>query len=322
MNQKKPANPQHPSWPELPAPSQWRETLDTVHLWSQIIGKIRLEHMPWVNHSWHVTLYVSSRGLTTSLIPHQTGGFEIEFNFLDHLLDIRTVNGKRISFDLKPMSVADFYNKTMDNLRQLAITTNIYAKPVEIPDPIVPFPEDTGHAAYDTEPVHRFWLALTNVHRVFTQFRSEFMGKVSPVHFFWGAFDLAVTRFSGRAAPKHPGGIPNCADWVIEEGYSHELSSAGFWPGTGLGEAAFYAYAYPEPEGFRTEATELETAYYHEELGEYILPYEVVRSASNPDEALLTFLKTTYEAAAVNGNWDTKTLEKRKETSRRSGRII
>ncbi|WP_232835118.1 DUF5996 family protein [Pleomorphovibrio marinus] len=300
-----------PAWPKLQEPSKWQETLDTVHLWSQIIGKIRLENTPWVNHSWHVTLYVSSRGLTTSLIPHPSGGFEIEFNFIDHRLEISTVNGSRVSFELKSLSVADFYHQTMDKLQELNITTTIYTKPVEIPDPITAFPDDTTHANYDAEPMHRFWLALTHIHRVFSRFRADFLGKVSPVHFFWGAFDLAVTRFSGRLAPKHPGGIPNCPDWVAEEGYSHELSSAGFWPGTGLGEPAFYAYAYPEPEGFRTEAIEPDAAFYHTELGEYILPYESVRSSSNPDETLLRFLKTTYQAAAVNGNWNQNALESR-----------
>ena len=298
------------TWPELPAPSEWQKTLDAVHLWSQIIGKIRLKHMPWINHSWHVTLYVSSRGLTTSLIPHPSGGFEIEFNFVDHTLELQKVNGKKTSFELEPLSVADFYQNTLNILQQLNIETSIYAKPVEIPDPIVPFPEDSGHAAYDAEAMQRFWLALTHVHRVFTRFRAGFLGKVSPVHFFWGAFDLAVTRFSGRQAPKHPGGIPNCPDWVMEESYSHELSSAGFWPGTGLGEAAFYSYAYPEPEEFRSAAIEPEAARYHEELGEYVLNYETVRKASNPDETLLDFLQTTYKAAAINGNWERKALEK------------
>lgn len=312
MKQKKDATHQSMRWPELPPISKWQETLDTLHLWTQIVGKIRLQFMPWINHSWHTTLYVSSRGLNTSLIPHPSGGFEIEFNFQDHLLEISAVNGKSSSFDLKPMPVADFYQKIVTNLKQLGIKIDIYPKPVEIEDPVISFPEDTDHAAYDAEQVYRYWLALTQVHRIFTRFRSGFLGKVSPVHFFWGAFDLAVTRFSGRLAPKHPGGAPNCADWVMEEAYSHELSSAGFWPGTGLGEAAFYAYAYPEPEGFRTKDIEPKTAYYHEELGEYILPYDTVRNASNPDETLLNFLKTTYKAAAISGNWDRK-MEMHKE---------
>lgn len=299
------------SWPKLPVVAEWQDTLDTVHLWSQIIGKIRLEHMPWINHSWHVALYVSSRGLTTTLIPHPSGGFEIEFNFLEHLLEIRRVGGERISFDLKPMTVAVFYQKTMTGLRELNIPSEIYPKPVEIPDPIISFPEDQTHRAYDANSVYFFWLALTDVHRVFTRFRAAFTGKVSPVNFYWGSFDLAVTRFSGRRAPKHPGGVPNCPDWVMQEAYSHELCSAGFWPGTGLGEAAFYAYAYPEPDGFRIENIKPESAYFYKELGEYLLPYEDVRSASNPDETLLHFLESTYRAAALNANWDRKTLEKK-----------
>lgn len=309
MNMKT-TNQNNYSWPELPSPTEWKDTFEAVHLWSQIIGKIRLEHMPWINHCWHVPLYVSSRGLTTSLIPHSSGDFEIELNFIHHRLEIRKVNGQNLSFELKAMSIADFYTMILDSLKQLNLETKIYPMPVEIPDPIEPFPKNTKQAPYDSEAIHRFWLALTNVHRVFTQFRSDFIGKVSPVHFFWGAFDLAVTRFSGRTAPKHPGGIPNCPDWVMEESYSHELSSAGFWPGMGLGEAAFYSYAYPEPEGFSTATIAPNAAWYHKELGEYVLNYETVRKASNPDETLLDFLQTTYEAAAVNGKWERKVLEK------------
>ena len=294
----------HPSWPELPSPDAWQETLDTLHLWSQIVGKIRLEHMPWINHSWHVTLYVSARGLTTSLIPHPNGGFEIEFNFVDHQLEIKKTDGRSIAFSLKQISVADFYNQTMEILQKLDLSTRIYAKPVEIPDPILPFSEDTIHATYEPEPVYQFWQALTHIQRVFTRFRAGFSGKTSPVHFYWGSFDLALTRFSGRTAPKHPGGAPNCPDWVMEEAYSHELSSAGFWPGTGLGEASFYAYAYAEPDGYRTAHTEPEAAYYHEELREYVLSYEAVRNSADPDETLLSFLNTTYQAAAINGKWD------------------
>ncbi len=300
------------SWPELPLLSEWQETFETVHLWTQIVGKVRLESMPWINHSWHTTLYLSSRGLTTGLIPYQFGGFEIEFKFADHLLEIGTVNGQNISFDLNRLSVADFYHKTMESLQKIGVTAKIYSKPVEISDPIKPFPEDTTHASYEVEYVHRFWLALVNAHRVFTRFRSGFIGKVSPVHFFWGAFDLAVTRFTGGPAPEHPGGAPNCADWVMEEAYCRELSSAGFWPGTGLGEAAFYSYAYPEPDEYLTADIEPEAAYYNEELGEYVLSYNAVKNASNPDETLLNFLQSTYEAAAINGNWDRKKLEMNK----------
>lgn len=310
MASKKTENQNHQSWPELPEPNEWQKTLEAVHLWSQIIGKIRLEHMPPINHCWHVPLYISARGLTTSLIPHPSGGFEIEFNFADHKLELQKVNGKRIFFDLGPMSVADFYHKTLDGLRQLNIDTEIYPKPVELPDPIVPFPENTEQAPYDGDAIQNFWLALTHIQRVFAKFQSGFLGKASPTHFFWGAFDLAVTRFSGRPAPKHPGGVPNCPDWVMEESYSHELSSAGFWPGTGLGEAAFYSYAYPEPEGYRTAEIQPQQAWYSEDLGEYLLPYEAVRKAPNPDEVLLQFLESTYEAAATNDNWDKKALEK------------
>ena len=310
MNQKPSTNQNDYPWPELPAPSEWQETLEAVHLWSQIVGKIRLENMPWINHCWHVALYVSSRGLTTSLIPHSSGDFEIELNFIDHRLEIRKINGQNLSFELKAMSVADFYTKTLNSLKQLDIETKIYPMPVDLPDPIVSFPENTEQVPYDSEAMHRFWLALTNVHRVFTKFRSRFTGKVSPVHFFWGAFDLAVTRFSGRKAPKHPGGVPNCPDWVMEKSYSHELSSAGFWPGTGFGEAAFYSYAYPEPEGFQDSEIKPEEALYNGELGEYILPYQAVKNASNPDKTLLDFLQTTYEAGSVNGNWERKALEK------------
>lgn len=297
------------SWPDLPEPAQWQETLDMVHLWSQIVGKIRLRHMPWINHSWHVSLYVTSRGLTTSLIPHPSGDFEMAFDFVDHSLEIKKVNADEASFALETMSVADFYHRVFDSLEQLGIDSRIYPKPVEIPDPVIPFPDDTETVTYEAETVHRFWVALTHVHRVFTNFRAGFTGKVSPVHFFWGAFDLAVTRFSGRPAPTHPGGVPNCADWVMEESYSHELSSAGFWPGTGFGEAAFYSYAYPEPDGYATAKIDIEKARYHKELGEYILPYEVVRKAGKPDELLLSFLRRTYEAAAEYGNWDREALE-------------
>lgn len=306
-----PSDIQQSVWPELPALSEWQNTLETVHLWTQIVGKIRLEHMPWINHSWHTTLYVSSRGLTTSFIPHPAGGFEMAFNFHEHTLEIFVVNGKGLSFSLRDMSVADFYNQTMDSLRQLGLATAIYPKPVEIADPITAFPEDTKHASYEAEMVRRFWRALTQVHRVFTRFRAGFIGKVSPVHFYWGSFDLAVTRFSGRKAPEHPGGAPNCPDWVMQEAYSRELSSAGFWPGTGFGEAAFYAYAYPEPDGFRTAAVE-HGARYDEDLGEYILPYNAVQRASRPDEVLLSFLERTYKAAADNDHWNNLEIQKQR----------
>lgn len=297
-------------WPELPL-ADWQDTFETLHLWSQIVGKIRLSSMPWINHSWHVPFYVTVRGLTTSLIPYGARAFEIQFNFNDHRLDIETSDRDRRSFALKPMSVADFYQKIMQALGELDIEVQIYPKPVELPDPIQPFPENQKQASYDSEPVERYWLALLQVQRVFTEFRSQFIGKVSPVQLFWGAFDLAVTRFSGRTAPEHPGGAPNCADWVMVEAYSHEVSSAGFWPGAGLGEAAFYAYAYPEPIGFSDYPVRPGAAYYHRELGEFILPYEAVRTADSPDAMLLDFLQSTYQAVADRAQWDQDALERK-----------
>ncbi len=297
-------------WPGLPL-DRWQDTYETLHLWSQIVGKIRLSQMPWLNHSWHVPFYVTVRGLTTSLIPYNTRAFEVDFDFHDHLLNIATSEGDRRSFTLEPMSVAEFYRKIMQALGELSIEVRIWPMPVEIPGPVRLFPEDEEHASYDPESVERFWRVLLHVHRVFTAFRARFAGKVSPIHFFWGAFDLAVTRFSGRTAPKHPGGAPHLADWVMEEAYSHEVSSAGFWPGSGLGEAAFYAYAYPEPDGFRKYAVRPDAAYYHGELGEFILPYEAVKTANDPDAALLDFLQSTYEAAADLAGWDRSRLERK-----------
>lgn len=298
------------AWPTLPPPESWKDTLDTLHLWTQIVGKIRLELAPEVNHSWGSTLYVTTSGLTTSPIPHRTRTFAIDLDFVDHRLRLSTSDGARRSFGLGPFSVASFYERIMRELRQLDLEVEILARPVEIPDPILPFPEDEEHASYDADAVHDFWRALVQVDRVFTRFRSRFLGKSSPSHFFWGAFDLAVTRFSGRPAPKHPGGVPNVADRVMEEAYSRELSSAGFWPGTELGEAAFYAYAYPEPEGFAAADVGPEPARYDERLGEFVLTWEAVRMADDPDEALLRFLQTSYEAAAGLGGWDREVLER------------
>ncbi|MCB2191022.1 MAG: hypothetical protein KQI62_05620 [Deltaproteobacteria bacterium] len=296
-------------WPKLPL-GQWQDTYQTLHLWSQIVGKIRLRQMPWINHSWHVPLYVTANGLTTSLVPHGAHAFQIDFDFVDHRLWITSTDGQRLSFDLRPMSVASFYHQIMQALGEMGLEVHILPRPVEIPDPIQPFYEDEEHAAYDAEAVNRFWRALVPISAVFTEFRSRFIGKVSPVHFFWGAFDLAVTRFSGRTAPKHPGGAPNCADWVMVEAYSHELASVGFWPGMGLGQAAFYAYAYPEPEGFSGHSVLPDAAYYNQDLGEYILPYEAVRTAKEPEAELMQFLQSTYEAAADLANWDRKALER------------
>lgn len=292
------------AWPELPPLSTWRDTLETLHRWTQIVGKVRLGKMPWINHAWHVPLYVTSRGLTTSAIPCETRALEIEFDFIDHRLHVATSDGESHSFKLEAMSVAAFYRKVRRALDELDIQVHIWPTPVEIPDPIEPFFADYQHAAYDPGAVARYWRVLLSANRVFTEFRARFTGKVSPVHLFWGAFDLAVTRFSGRTAPKHPGGAPNCPDWVMQEAYSHEVSSAGFWPGTGLGEPAFYSYAYPEPEGFRKCRLRPAAAYYHETLGEFILPYEAVRTAADPDATLMVFLQSTYEAAADLAEWD------------------
>ena len=300
----------HNHWPSLPF-DKWQDTYGTLHQWSQIVGKIRLAQMPWINHSWHVPFYVTTRGLTTSLIPYGTRGFEIEFNFSDHRLEIATTDGERRSFALQSMSVAAFYSKIMRALGDLDIEVRIWTMPVEIPDPVLPFPENESQATYEPEAVGRYWRTLLQVHRVFTQFRARFIGKVSPVHLFWGALDLAVTRFSGRTAPKHPGGAPHCADWVMEEAYSHEVSSAGFWTGAGLGEAAFYAYAYPEPAGFSKYTVIPKAAYYHKELGEFILPYEAVRKADDPDTMLLDFLQSTYAAAADLADWNRNALERK-----------
>ena len=297
------------TWPELPTPDEWSEALENLHLWSQIVGKLKLKHSPWINHSWHTTFYVSATGLTTSLIPQQNGGFEISFNFIDHRLDIQTVGGENRQLPLEPMTVADFYERLTGKLNELGITTAIYDKPVELPDPIKRFPENRDHIAYDAESTQRFWRALTDASRVFTQFRAGFTGKSSPVHFFWGAFDLAVTFFSGRTAPEHPGGVPNCADWVMQEAYNRELASFGFWPGTGYGEAAFYAYAYPEPDGYRSAESLPEGAYYEESLGEFLFPYRAVRNSPDPDNTLLTFLETTRSAAMKNGNWSPDLLK-------------
>lgn len=296
------------TWPELPRPEAWQEICTTLHMWTQVVGKVRLELSPWINHSWGSTLYVTSRGLATSPIPYDGAAFNIEFDFVDHALHITTSKGEVHVFALEPMAVAVFYRKTMHALHGLGIDVEIFTQPVEVAEAI-PFEDDDRHTAYDAEVVHRFWQALVQIDHVFKAFRARFLGKASPVHFFWGAFDLAVTRFSGRTAPLHPGGIPNCANWVIQEAYSHELASAGFWPGTGLGEAAFYAYAYPEPENYRTRRVEPDEAYFSETLNEYILPYEAVRTAAIPAQTLLDFLQSTYEIAADLAEWDRAALE-------------
>lgn len=298
----------HTPWPSVPALADWQDTLRSLHMWTQVVGKVRLARTPWLNHSWGSALYVTTEGLSTSPIHDGVRTFSIDFDFLAHELVVRSVGGKSSRFSLEPMSVADFYGRTMNALAEVGVRVDIYTKPVEVED-AVRFEEDTREGAYDGKAVVDYWRAMHDAHRVFQRFRAGFTGKVSPVHFFWGAFDLAVTRFSGRAAPEHPGGAPNCADWVMVEAYSHELSSAGFWPGTGLGEAAFYSYAYPAPDGFAGRAVQPETATYHQDLGEFVLPYEAVRTSSDPDETLLSFLESTYAAAAELGDWGRGALE-------------
>src|SRR4030081_156622 len=295
-------------WPELPT-AAWRETCAMLHLWTQIIGKIRLARAPWLNHSWHVALYVTARGLTTSPIPDGVRTFQIYLDFIDHLFRISTSHGATRQLALTGQSVASFYASIMATLAELGIHIAIDEMPNELPEPIR-FSQDNQHASYDPDAVRRFFQILVNADRVFKQFRTAFLGKASPVHFFWGSFDLAVTRFSGRRAPRHPGGVPHLPDAVACEAYSHEVSSAGFWPGSGaIGYPAFYSYAYPEPPGFRTAQVRPAAAFFSEALGEFILPYDSVRTAPAPEQALLAFLQTTYEAAANAAKWDRDALE-------------
>lgn len=293
-------------WPRLRV-EDWTDTRETLHMWLQIIGKIRLGFAPLLNHWWQVTSYVSARGLTTSLIPYMSGGFDIEFDFVEHRLLIRTTTGATRYIELQAMSVAEFHARTLAALQELGIDAHIQPHPNEVA-PAIPFAEDHVHASYDAQAVYLFWRQLLQADRVLGEFRSRFVGKASPVHFFWGAMDLAYTRFSGRRAPTHPGGAPNVGDSVMVEGYSRELSSCGFWPGGGE-EGAFYSYAYPEPDGFADADVEPRQAYYGRTEGEFLLPYEVVRAADDPGETLLTFLQATYEAAAERADWDRSTLE-------------
>nr|WP_206024534.1 DUF5996 family protein [Rhodococcus sp. 14C212] len=288
--------------------SDWAATRDTLHMWLQIVGKIRLVHAPMLNHWWQATLYVTPRGLGTSSIPYRRATFDIEFDFCEHRLHIRSSDGGSRCVPLTAQSVADFYSRTLSALDELGIATRIQGTPNEV-DPAIPFAQDHEHNTYDPDAAHLFWRQLLQADRVLHEFRGDFLGKVSPVHFFWGAMDLACTRFSGRTAPPHPGGIPNCADWVMTEAYSHELSSCGFWPG-GADEGAFYSYAYPAPEGFAEHPVRPDAAYYSAELGEFLLPYEAVRTAADPDAELLRFLRSTYEAAADLGHWERADLER------------
>ena len=297
-------------WPALPY-AAWKDTRDTLHLWTQVVGKIRLAHTPWINHSWHVALYLTARGLTTSVIPYGARAFQIDFDFIDHVLCVRTSDGQVRQLTLAPMPVAQFYADLLALLTELGLDTRIDPMPNEIADAI-PFDRDRVHASYDREYAARFWRILLSAHRVFALFRTRFLGKVSPVHFFWGSFDLAVTRFSGRAAPPLAGSsTPNVAPWVMQEAYSHECSSVGFWPGNGgYGRAAFYSYAYPEPDGFGGAPVAPQDAAYNPDVGQFLIDYEAVRTAASPDEALLAFMQSTYEAAANRLKWDRGALER------------
>jgi hypothetical protein len=295
-------------WPALDW-AGWKDTCSTLHLWTQVVGKIRVKLTPWVNHGWHSALYVTARGLTTSPIPYEGRHFQVDFDFIAHQLSIRDDAGGIEVLALSPMSVADFHGRVMGALARLGIMIRIHRRPNEVADAI-PFDEDQMHASYDAGAAHRFWRVLSSSTRVFQQFRTGFLGKVSPVHFFWGSFDLAVTRFSGRPAPLHPGGVPNLPDSVAREAYSHEVSSAGFWPGDErTGFAAFYAYAWPEPKGFRHAPVGPAEAGFDASLGEFLLPYDAVRVAPDPESVLLEFLETSYAAAADAGGWDRAALE-------------
>lgn len=295
-------------WPPIPY-AEWRETCSALHLWSQVIGKYRLAHTPWQNHSWHATLYVTPRGVTTGPVPDRGFLVSLSLDFCDHFFLAEAEGGARASFPLRAMSVADFFRETSAAIRSLGGTPSMHGTPNEIANP-VPFEQDVSQRPYDAAAVQRFHRALTSVQPVFEQFRTSYLGKVSPVHLFWGSFDLAVTRFSGRPAPLHAGGVPGLPDKITQEAYSHEVSSAGFWPGgAGVEEAMFYSYAYPAPEGFSTRKVAPDAAWFDDQLGEFLLPYEAVRRSGNPEAVLLAFLESSYAAAADAGNWSRSTLE-------------
>jgi hypothetical protein len=299
------------AWPALPF-AEWKDTAATLHMWTQIVGKIRLTLTPWINHSWHVTLYLTARGLTTSPIPHGFAVFEMRFDFIDHQLHILKTDGTRRTIELKSQSVAQFYEAVMKELRDLKLPVTINTMPNEIENPIA-FSEDEEHRSYDREYANRFWRVLVQSDRVFKEFRSRFCGKCSPVHFFWGSFDLAVTRFSGRAAPPHPGGVPHLPDEITREAYSQEVSSLGFWPGNAaMPTPVFYSYAYPEPTGFSGAKIQPDEAYYEPKLREVMLPYDAVRTAEKPDQVLLDFAQSAYDAASTLGRWDREALEEKK----------
>jgi hypothetical protein len=291
------------AWPPIPF-ADWQPTAAALHLYLQIVGKYRLARSPWINHSWHATLYVTPRGLTTSMIPDGDGGIEVAFDFVDHVVRGVCGSGRSLEFDLRPMTVAAFHEQFTGMITQLGGDATFHGSPNELPER-VPFAKDTASRPWDADAVERFHRALVSVDTVLQHFRTAFRGKVSPVHLFWGSFDLAVTRFSGRRAPLHPGGIPNLPDDVTQEAYSHEVSSAGFWAGGGpIDEAAFYAYAYPAPDGFADAAVSPDAAYFDKDFGEFVLPYAAVRESADPAAALLEFLQSTYAAAAALGNWD------------------
>ena len=295
-------------WPPLPY-SEWQATAETLHMWTQIVGKVRLALSPWINHSWHVTLYLTSRGLTTSPIPHGFDTFEIRFDFVSHELRLLKSDGDLRILPLKAESVAQFYKAVMTALDELGLPVRIDPMPNEVTDPIA-FDRDETHRTYDPAQANRFWRVLVQSDRVLQKFRSRFCGKCSPVHFFWGSFELAVTRFSGRAAPPHPGGIPHLPDEITREAYAQEVSSVGFWPGNAANPSPlFYSYAYPEPPGFAAAKVQPAEASYYAPLREFTLPYDAVRTASSPDEALLAFAQSVYDAASTLGNWDRAALE-------------
>ncbi|MEM1337550.1 MAG: DUF5996 family protein [Bacteroidota bacterium] len=298
------------SWPRLIF-SEIQATLETLHQWIQIVGKVRLKTMPWQNHSWHVPLYVSSKGFTTNPIPYQGRIFQIDFDFKQHKLYVECSNAGKAEMDLYPRTVADFYRELFEQLEALGVDVKIHDSPNEI-EPAIPFSENTTNASYDTEAVHAIWQSMLKANEVFTQFRSDFIGKVSPVHLFWGAFDLAVTRFSGNDAPLHQGGMPNMPLDVMQEAYSKEVSSVGFWLGSkDFPFPAFYAYAYPSPPAFGKQEVQPAQAFWSDEMGEFLLKYEDVQKSSNPGEVVLSFLQSTYDASIKNGQWDRAKLERK-----------
>jgi hypothetical protein len=294
-------------WPDLPW-REWSPTLSTLHMWTQIVGKVRMALAPPLNHWWHVTLHVSARGLTTSAIPYGDRHFQVDFDFIDHRLRVTDTDGRSFTMALEPKSVARFYGEFMAGLRGLDIDVRIWTRPVEVAEAI-PFESDDSHASYDPGQAQLLWRGLLRADRVMREFQTGFVGKASPVHFFWGSFDLAAARFSGRPAPIHPGGAPNCADWVMEEAYSHEDSSIGWWPASAEPGPVFYAYTYPQPEGYPSALVRPSEAYFDARLGEFSLPYDAVRRAADPDAAALEFFQTTYEAGADLGGWDRRALE-------------